>query len=171
MRQFFHDKGFIYISHEYKLIFIPIPKNGSTSIRKIAEFDFKQDNYFNYLDEINNNKYQLFSVIRNPIERIVSGYIETILRGYNNINKDYLWIKDPEKRFRQFIVELEESFFDPHIWPQQYLITDHNNNYFKNVHLLNFDNFEESFYEYMKHLNLKNICHFKFASSVSGETY
>ena len=73
MRQFFHDKGFIYISHEYKLIFIPIPKNGSTSIRKIAEFDFKQDNYFNYLGEINNNEYQLFSVIRNPIERIVSG--------------------------------------------------------------------------------------------------
>ena len=87
----------------------------------------------------------------------MSGYIETILRGYNNINKDYLWIKDPEKRFRQFVVELEERVFDPHLCPQQYLITDYNNNYFKNVHLLNFDNFEESFYEYMKHLNLKNI--------------
>lgn len=157
MGHFFHDKGFIYISHKYKIIFIPIPKNGSTSIRKIPEFKFKQDKIFYYMDGILHDEYKVFTVIRNPVERIVSGYVETILRGYNNKSFDYLWIKDPRKRFKQFIVELEERIFDPHLWPQHYLLTDYNNKYFKNVRLLNFDEFEYSFHNYMISIGLDNI--------------
>jgi|APSaa5957512576_1039674.scaffolds.fasta_scaffold526696_1 hypothetical protein len=76
---FFHDKGFIYISEKYKLIFIPIPKNGSTTIRKLDELGFIQGSLEKYKDVIEN--YIVFSVIRNPLSRLVSSYTETILRA------------------------------------------------------------------------------------------
>ncbi len=87
MRKFYHDKGFIYISKKYNLIFIPIPKNGSTTIRKIKDLSFEQDTIEKYRSDISKGAYNVFTVIRDPLDRLVSGYIETILRAYNNINQ------------------------------------------------------------------------------------
>ena len=149
---FYHDKGFIYISHEYKIIFIPIPKNGSTSIRKLEKFNFKQDNIFKYIDQIDNGKYHVFTILRDPLSWFLSGYIEANLRGYNNTHKKFIWIKNQKLRFYTFVNELEEEIFDPHLFPQTYLLTDYDGNYYKINKYLKFENYEVEIIQYFQTL-------------------
>ena len=66
------------IDHKKKLIFINIPKNATTSIiislnyneifidKPISEYKKKYKNYW--------NEYNIFSVVRNPIDRFKSSY-------------------------------------------------------------------------------------------------
>ena len=165
--QFYHDKGFIYISHEYKLIFIPIPKNGSTSIRKLEQFNFKQDSIFKYINQIDNGKYHVFTILRDPITRFLSGYIEANLRGYNNTHKKYVWIKNQKLRFYTFIEELENEIFVPHLFQQSYLLTDFDGNYFKINKYINFENYEDEILHYFKTLgyNIKLLREKRYRSS------
>jgi len=48
---FSHDNGFCHVIKKYKLIFLLIPRKGSTSIRSIKELDFSHDNIFLYLNK------------------------------------------------------------------------------------------------------------------------
>jgi len=95
---FSHEKGFCHVSEKYKLIFLPIPKKASTSIRSIQEFDLRLDNIFRYLNKIEIGEYRVFTIFRNLLERFVSAYIEVCERAYGDstkiLKRDFYWIKD-----------------------------------------------------------------------------
>ena len=74
-----HEKGLCWYSDKYKLCFIGIPKCAQTSIKDAFNMDKNESNYFNLPDHVKN--YALFCVLRDPIDRLVSGYLEVIKRA------------------------------------------------------------------------------------------
>ncbi len=124
-----HPKGLGYISETYKIIFIPIPKNASTSVRSIGNLEFRQGNFLAYKTRIANGEYKTFAILREPISRFVSGYIEVCKRATGDstaiLKRDFYWIKNPHKRFILFLDELESEWFDAHMFPQHYFLYDY----------------------------------------------
>jgi len=157
MARFFHDKGYIYISHKYKLIYIPIPKNGSTSIRKIIPLKFTNDSIFNYIDNVDNSEYKTITTLRDPMKRFVSSYIEVNARSYNNVGRDFIWIENQKDRFYSFLYELKNDFFDPHLFPQYYLLTDYKSNLFKVDYFMDFENLSSSFNMVINDLGIQGV--------------
>jgi len=158
---FSYEKGFCWVSEKYKLIFLPIPKNASTSIRNIEEFQFQVDNAFRYRTLIESGEYKMFTVIREPLDRFVSGYIEICKRAYGDstqiLKRDFYWIKDEKRRFHKFVEEVEGSFFDVHIRPQSYFLTDYENNFFNIDFALDFHSIQKSFNDLLNRYNLKMV--------------
>lgn len=117
-----------YNSHKYKLSYIPIPKNGSTSIQ-------------NALGSSESEKtieplYSSFVVVREPMSRFIS--------GCNELNKRGIFKGTPQELLDKI---QSDGFFDPHIRPQT--------SYFDlvdNVNLL--DNLPFP----LPHLNQGNVC-------------
>lgn len=158
---FSHEKGFCWVSEKYKLIFLPIPKNASTSIRSIEEFQFQLDNAFRYQTRIESGEYKIFTIVREPIDRFVSGYIEICKRAYGDspqiLKRDFYWMKDEKIRFYKFVEEVEGSFFNSHIRPQSYFLTDYENNFFNIDFVLNFYSLQKSFNELLDRYNLRKV--------------
>jgi len=159
-----HDKGLCDVYHNEKLIFIRVSSNASTSIR----LALGKSNVDNYLSIINNkkeeNKYITFAIIRDPIERLVSGYIKVCVRATADspeiLNKEFYWIKDQKMRFYAFIDELEKGYFDCHIELQRFFLTDENNNLFDIDYILMLENLDEDFSKMCRELNLdKKLSH------------
>jgi len=123
-----HPKGLCYVSEKYKVIFVPIPKNASTSIRNIHEFGFHTSNIMSYEKALKEGEYRAFAIIREPIKRLLSGYIEVCARASGDsphiLSKDFYWEKGKE-RFYKFLDELEKELFDAHLFPQNYFLTDY----------------------------------------------
>lgn len=113
------------INHENKYVFINVSKNASTSIRNTIIFDIFTD----YNTIKNPDDYFKFMVIRNPIYRAVSSYLELIkLRrdGPFQItqNSDWFKEKDKEKSFEMFIEFIDGNFYDSHVLPQVNFLKD-----------------------------------------------
>ena len=76
-----HEKGLCDVYHEEKLIFIRVSSNASTSIGH-AMGNSNVDNYLSMLKRPTKvNKYTTFAIIRDPIERFISGYIKVCVRA------------------------------------------------------------------------------------------
>jgi len=130
---FNHEKGLCCVSHKDELIFIGVSSNASTSIRNALNMLDYTDNYLSIIDNnLNGNKYVTFTIIREPIQRLISGYIKVCVRATQDsphiLGKKFYWVRDQKKRFHIFIDELEESYFDCHIEKQIFFLTDHNSN-------------------------------------------
>ena len=125
---FQHPKGLCYVSDKFNVIFVPIPKNASTSIRNIVGLEFQVDNIMRYSEKLSTREYMAFTIIREPIERLISGYIEVCKRASGDsphiLMKDFYWMKG-KKRFMSFLDEIESGFFDAHIVPQEYFLCDY----------------------------------------------
>ena len=157
-----HEKGFCHVSDKYKVIFLPIPKNASTSIRCIKEFDFNLGNIFCYTDKIESGKYQVFTILRNPLDRFISTYIEVCERAYGDstktLKKDFYCITPPpQKRFCGILSEVEKSFFDIYIRPQSYFITDYQNKLFNLDFVINFHDLEKGISLMLERYGLENV--------------
>lgn len=163
IQPFSHEKGFCWVSEKYHLIFIPIPKNASTSIRNITLFEFHLDNYFRYQTRVENGEYKVFTIIREPLDRFVSAYIEVCERAYSrslsshSLLQDFYWEKDPKKRFYKFLKSSEQLFFDQHILPQSYFITDYNDNLINIDYMIDFTQIEKEFDEMLMQLDIYPI--------------
>lgn len=111
------------INFSKKYLLINVSKNGSTSLRNTIKFE-QFTEYTNECDD-----FYKFIVIRNPIYRAVSSYLEIIkLRpdGPKNITMGMDWFKEKDlsRSFNMFIEEIKDNFYDSHIIPQVNFLTD-----------------------------------------------
>ena len=134
-------------------MFLGIPKNASTSIREspIME-DCNRTTYSLLKEEINFDEYLTFTVLREPVERLVSGYYE-VQRGNKSDNvyntatgKKFIDVIYEPDRFLCFLEEIEEhGYFDSHIKPQASFLSDQQGNKIPVEHYLFFNNIGEDF--------------------------
>ena len=128
-------KGTIYIRKDLGVGFIPIPKNGSSTIRKIF-FNWdpnKQDSLFSFTESpeiLKENK--TIAVISNPLVRFARGITEVLERKesknrirthkFNNCLSDVC-------KVNAVIDQIEEiGFYDPHLKTQYHFISDEDDN-------------------------------------------
>ena len=104
-----------------KFILINIPKNASTSIRETLSL-YRREPFSNYTK---NSGHKKIVVIRDPMKRVVSSYMELIkLRkdGPYLETSDSEWFKlhqkDSEKSFKLFIDYIENRLYDSHVHTQ-----------------------------------------------------
>lgn len=130
---FQHPKGLCYVSDKLKVIFVPIPKNASTSVRNITGFEFRADNIMAYSENLAAGDYKAFAIIREPVPRFISGYIEVCQRASGDsphiLTRDFYWMRG-KNRFLKFLEEIEHDWFDAHLFPQEYFLCDYAGNPF-----------------------------------------
>ena len=133
------------INHEIKLIFIHIPKNAGTSIvdelERIGGYRFPMAGHHNISEykkqyEKYWSEYTKFAVVRDPIDRFISGYkFATMKESYwhSSSNKggklkhshyDIAYKKDINE-YVSFLYEYPKNF-DIHLLPQSLFIGDNN---------------------------------------------
>lgn len=123
-----HYKGMSFFNKENDILYVNIPKCASTSIRKTISVK-----WINWIKDSEYKEKYSFTVIREPIKRIVSGFFESKKRGHTdcrqNQNYKYFHIKNNIDSFIQFLEDIQTIFFDAHITPQVYFIEDENKSY------------------------------------------
>lgn len=92
---------------------------------------FQKKNQAKCARKINISKMVKFTCVRNPLTRIVSGYLEIEKLRHDGSPEytrtlPYYQIINQNKRFRQFICDIEDNVFDTHIIPQVYQMYDPN---------------------------------------------
>ena len=153
--------GKIWLNKRRKLGFLKIPKCSGTSICNTL----KTLKYV-CLKENAPKDFTLFSVIRNPVTRLISGYIEIIqdCRDYpggrfrHNIIKEfkghniYVFLHNLQisketnvEKFLRFFekIEKEFKFFDGHIAPYSFFLSDENKKLCKNIKLFKLEEMKE----------------------------
>lgn len=115
------------INRKKQYVFINVPKNASTSIRNTVQFD----EFINFNTIKNPDMYFKFMVIRNPIYRAISSYLEVSkLRkdGRPQMTQNSAWYKEPNKAksFMMFLDFIDGNFYDPHTIPQVNFLKDKN---------------------------------------------
>lgn len=136
----------MYISHQHKLLYMPLPKSGCTTIKKLlwymdSGFPVKGDihNAF-YTEDFNNllqiltddkvKSYYKFCVVRDPVDRLISAYNHRVLvKGEIRDNPQISITSDPP--FFEFVNNLEKyrsiPVIDHHVSPMcRWLGTDAN---------------------------------------------
>jgi len=161
-----HDKGWCWYNLDNNICFIGVPKNASTSIRNGFNLN-KMDNYFSLSDGVKSNL-KLITVLRDPLDRLVSAYLEVIIRVHDSpktIGKKFFHMSESIDRFREFITELEQDTYDAHVEHQRFYITDNEDKLLPFFKILSFKNLEEDLIDLKKsislttqipHLNKKN---------------
>lgn len=154
-------KGKVWVNHKLKKGFLAVPKCASSGIR----------GQFKFLDEKNIENvpkdYKIFTIIRNPINRFVSAYIEVFIdckdypggRFRHNIPKEFnghnifkeldLLQKNKNKndiqKFLFYLDKIENDwhFYEPHCIPFIHYISDNNNKVHKNIKIFKIENIKE----------------------------
>jgi hypothetical protein len=156
-----HDKGWCWYNTNNKINFIAIPKNASTSIRNGLNLK-SMGNYFTVSEDFK-NEYKNITVLRNPLERIVSAYLEVLIRlhdGPKTGEKKFFHMSESIDRFREFISELERDTYDAHVEPQYFYISDNGGNILPFYKILKFEKIMEDFKDLKDELKLKeNLPH------------
>jgi len=144
-----HFKGKVWASDKDKVIYFGIPKNASSTIRHM--FGQRAKDFLDYgalKDDPKYVDYTRFAILRNPLQRFVSGYVEIIYRAKQHedtYNRPFYRIKDLITRFRAFVRDIQGDFYDSHIERQWYFVSDTTNNHLNHdiQHFLLFENLAE----------------------------
>lgn len=123
------DIGTIYIRKDLNIGFIPIPKNGSSTIRKHVFNNNLKGNIFN-LQSIEKNWIQdvkKIAILRDPIERFASGLVEIQERSESKVIGNLIRPMDPENKVKTVLDKIESGgFIDVHLKPQAKYLKDSN---------------------------------------------
>lgn len=167
-------KGNVMVNEEKKIGLLNIPKVCSTSIR----IKLNLNKHLQYKDVPKD--YKIFTIIRNPIDRFVSSYLEVTQDrndGYEGGRYKYDLLLSEEKintlenllksnlteleKFKKYIelIETEWGFFEPHCIPFLYYITEKDDKtIYENLKIFKMDKLDEV----ENYLNIKleklNIC-------------
>ena len=129
-----HDKGLCYILKDKKVCFIPVPKNSSTTFRNECPWSYETENFIKNPQVLDENK--VICIVREPLDRLISGYLEVLIRTHDcprTLEKDFIYIREEPQRFLAFIKEIKKEFFDAHIEPQLFYLTNEDNNLIKEI--------------------------------------
>jgi hypothetical protein len=118
------------ICDRYRLIYLLIPKNASSTLRQI----FGNPDYGGYelryreVDKRVRDEYLTFAVLREPVARLLSAYQEISYRYdiglLQNLRKDFFSMDDSPERFAAFLDSLQPPFWDNHMTPQVKFLQD-----------------------------------------------
>lgn len=116
------NKGFVYgtgrISTDHQYQYISIPKNASSSTVKLLELNNWQPSNYTTLF----HKHQYLIIIRDPVERWVSGIAEYIYGHIASYTRPGIqFINDYSKAIENLI--FDQIVFDDHTMPQYYFYT------------------------------------------------
>lgn len=120
-----HINGTFWYSEQKGIAFFAVPKNASTALRN--SLGTTEAGYHSEF-ELPNDTVK-FSVLRNPVDRCVSAYIEVIKRATvdckETIDKPFYRISESKKRFISFLDEIETNgFWENHAQPQTFYLTN-----------------------------------------------
>lgn len=122
-----HAKGMYWINPDKSLAFFGIPKNSSTSIRRAMGSSLNVEFYYDKNKSITEDTVK-FSVIREPLDRCLSSYLEVIKRATQDapatLLKKFYNMPEGKDRFIEFLNEIDKDFYEVHTTPQSYLLTD-----------------------------------------------
>lgn len=111
--------GLSWYSDAHRIIYLGIPKTASTSMRHI----FNLSNHPMNLNDIPDEKkgYRIFTIVRNPLNRFVSG----VLESFNRLEtpqrlKTLSGIRDNKEMLERYVTELEKGFCETHTAPQTF---------------------------------------------------
>jgi hypothetical protein len=144
-----HTKGTCWYN-DY-LCFVGIPKNASTAMRKSLGIENNHSNIL--LNGHSLKDRHVFTIIRDPLERFISGYHEAIFRQWHGVRVLGFSRQISKESFSRFLREAEKNKnkqqFDCHIDSQSYLLTG--------IHIdrfLIFEDLKNGFDSMCKDLNL-----------------
>jgi hypothetical protein len=143
--------------HKYKLIFIHVPKTGGTSIEKILNLrnnyngygilenkalqHLKWNSYKLFLGDNIFNNYYKFSVVRNPIDRLISEYYWTPLKfGYKSGKSFDIFLNKCEEIVNNS--KYKKTKYHDHFIPQYLFLCDKNDKIKVNK-IFKFEEFEK----------------------------
>ena len=168
-----NHRGVFWVNHELKKAFLCIPKISSSGIRD--QFKFTERLKYDDLPK----DYEIFTVIRRPIQRFISAYIEVIqdckqfpggrFKHNLNLNKEKIEYLDKlinDKKLSDIdklekyinLIKNEWGFFEPHCIPQIIYLTNKNNEIHKNLKIFRLENINKLETYLNKSINKSNIC-------------
>lgn len=105
------------LHEEKKIAFIYVPKNASESFRAIlGKQGFRNRVSFNHVAETVRESFK-FAVLRNPIDRYVSAYLEGSKKEFKQMEGS-LTLDEHWDRFVRLIPKRGEGVWDEHLFPQ-----------------------------------------------------
>ena len=138
----------------FEIVFIHINKTGGTSIIKALSFSNKWHLTLSEIQsKIDINNTQLFTVVRNPWDKVASHYKYRVKTNQNNLKHKNIcfndWVKITYK-------DKNQTYYDnPKMFQQQVeWIKDLNGKINPNVSILRFENLENEFKNFTKKFNL-----------------
>jgi len=120
-----YTPGRVLVSDERKLVFMAIPKVALSSVKLALGMRFEPTFPFHLMHQ----GYMSFAIIREPVDRFVSGYTEVLVRMGDDMQDEpeivqgLLSREDPD-RFMYFLEQVEERIFDAHIEHQVNFLND-----------------------------------------------
>jgi len=145
-----HHYGQCLISHRYQLVFVNIPKNGSQSLKQM----FRPKGFvYDYTSKHDTRGYEYITILRSPMSRFISGYIESNQRAYPIMKTFNYWTR-PESTDRMLacLEQIPPKFYDEHLTPQVYFLHEININTY-----LCFDHLEQELAPYLNIIGVRKI--------------
>ena len=123
--------GRYYVRHDQKLVYLPVSKNASMTMRNVVNGELHMSGFFDNIKKFKKKGYVSFAVIREPIDRLVSGYQEILFRAGIDAplttQKPFWKVRGQEEKFYAFIKDIKEEIWDGHVGIQASILTKGDN--------------------------------------------